>query len=134
MTSTDNIIRRVMSPSSRYQGDYPIELSTEKIVALSFNVVKLVVTAGITYYVTNKMISVLKSALDPSAGSDASILSIKKALAKRLKRPEIEVMEMSAYEAKISGDVVSCDEITTSFNDIGKAICSLAENIWKHYK
>ena len=31
-------------------------------------------------------------------------------------RPEIEVMDMNGYEARISADVLCCDELDTSFD------------------
>jgi len=74
--------------------------------------------AGLAIVATKKLKEILAS-LDPNATSASQIVEIKKKLAKRLKRPEIEVMEFNVHEAKISVDVVSSEEIATSFADIG---------------
>jgi len=48
-----------------------------------------------------------------------SIDSAKKDLAARLKRPELATMTLTPHEAKIISDVVSADDLQTSFEDIG---------------
>ena len=48
-----------------------------------------------------------------------SALNSKKALAKRLNRPEIEQMDFNKHEEKIMLDVIGADEINVSFADIG---------------
>ena len=43
---------------------------------------------------------------------------MKRGLAKKLKRPELEVMEMNAYEAKICDDVICPEDIDAGFEGI----------------
>lgn len=50
---------------------------------------------------------------------ETDYVQIKKDLATRLGRPEVETMEMNAYEAKLAVCVVASGEIKESFGDIG---------------
>eukprot|EP01034_Spumella_vulgaris_P040052 gene40052-49525_t len=57
---------------------------------------------------------------------------MKKGLAKRLNRPDVESMDFDNYEMKIMTDVIGCDEIDVSFADIGGMDAQL-EDIYKFY-
>ena len=85
-------------------------------------VAKFGVSIAVTYYLTTQAMHLLKGALDstnPNAPNAAMALQLKKTLAKRLQRPEVETMEFNAYELRLLNDVVGSDEITVSFEDIG---------------
>jgi SpoVK/Ycf46/Vps4 family AAA+-type ATPase len=86
-------------------------------LAFTIELVKWGLTMGLTYYLTQKLIALMNEAAAASGKGD--IVSAKKILAKRLNRPEIETMDMSAYEARIASDVCGPEEIDTMFDDIG---------------
>jgi SpoVK/Ycf46/Vps4 family AAA+-type ATPase len=48
-----------------------------------------------------------------------TLLQLKKNLAKKLNRPEVENMEFSSYEMAIAADVISPQDLQTKFEDIG---------------
>ena len=53
------------------------------------------------------------------SGDAPASKGFKRALAMRLKRPEIEKMEFSHHEAKFASDIITCNEIEITFDDIG---------------
>ena len=48
-----------------------------------------------------------------------NVNALKRQLAKRLRRPEIEVMDINSYEARVSVDCIAPEDIDVSFADIG---------------
>lgn len=59
-------------------------------------------------------------------------IEVKKNLARRLGRPDLEVIDLTAHEAKLAPAVIASDEINETFNDIGgmeDQIDSVKENI-----
>lgn len=72
---------------------------------------------GISLYVVYKTGIYMNQMLGSKEEPDN--LEVKKDLAKRLNRPALEVIELNAYEAKLAGCVISCDEIQERFDSIG---------------
>lgn len=77
---------------------------------------KIGITLGVGYYLSKSLIS---SILDFDKVDRMTALNYKKSLAKRLNRPEIEQMEFDAHELKFLADIVSPEEISHGFDDIG---------------
>lgn len=89
--------------------------------ALGLEVVKVVVTTGISLYLAyqvQKTLSTLVQSFD-DGGSKESAENTRKALAKRLKRPDVVEMSFDAYELKLLTEIMGPDEISESFKDIG---------------
>lgn len=64
--------------------------------------------------------------------SNNDLIEVKKDLAKRLGRPDIEVIDLTPHEAKLVPAVIASDEISETFNDIGgmeEQLDSVMENI-----
>jgi len=119
-----NILLYNMSNSSSNANSSPsIQISRDDEYSwlyFAYDVAKLGVTVGMTYYITTSLVTVLKKALDPDQQSGSiNALNAKKVLAKRLKRPEVETMDFNAYELRLMGEVIGADEINVSFDDIG---------------
>jgi len=68
----------------------------------------------LSYYIANKLVSALKT-----HGDNTDVQNLKKLLAKRLRRPEIEVMELTSHEARVSVNCISPEDIEVTFADIG---------------
>lgn len=73
-----------------------------------------------TVYMLQHVISQLMD--NPSASS-----ALKKEIARKLKRPELEKMDFSAHEGKLFVDVVASTDIDVSFDDIGGMDAKLEE-------
>jgi hypothetical protein len=108
---------------------------------ITIELVKWGVTIGLSYYVTVKLVAIMNEMA--GQGGKGDVISARRVLAKRLNRPEIEVMEMNAYEARISTDVFSPEEIDTSFANIGgleEELADVKDNVvlpmqmWKLFK
>lgn len=94
---------------------------------------------GITAYLTYKAINMLIEEF--SEGNNSK--ELKKTLAKRLNRPEIESMSFDKYEQRLIIDVIGPEEIDVTFENIGGMDQELEEvkdnivlpfQIAKHYK
>jgi SpoVK/Ycf46/Vps4 family AAA+-type ATPase len=107
--------------------DSGISDDTAYWIAVGLEVAKLAVTAGLTLYLTYKIQDILKSLLDPMNEASASAIVTKKALAKRLQRPEIEDMEFDSYEMGLLNEILGPGEIKESFQDIGGMEAQLEE-------
>jgi SpoVK/Ycf46/Vps4 family AAA+-type ATPase len=96
---------------------------------LGLEVVKFAVTIGLSYYLTKEALSMLKGALEQTSNKPSAqqATASKKALAKRLKRPEVETIEFGSYELRLLPDVLGSDEIEVSFDDIGGLDTQLEE-------
>jgi ATPase family AAA domain-containing protein 1 len=110
-------------------------------MTITIELLKWGITLGLSYYLSRQLVAMLNEMAGASAKGD--ILSARALLAKKLKRPEIETIEMNAYEAKISVDVYSPDDIDTTFEQIGGLEEQLAEvkdnivlpmSMWKIFK
>lgn len=77
------------------------------------------------FYAIHKLQEIMKSSMGPDP--QVTISAMKKNLARRLKRPEIECMVFNSYEALICTDVVCEHEITTGFAGIGGMVDELEE-------
>ena len=91
------------------------EMSPAAVITIEL--VKWGVTIALSYYLSVKLVAMMNEMAGQSGKGD--IISARRVLAKRLKRPEVEVMDMNAYEARISADVFSPDDIDTTFEHIG---------------
>lgn len=94
---------------------------------------------GLSIYLTYKAIDVLIKEF----GDGGDSKELKKSLAKRLNRPEIETMKFDKYEQRLMVDVIGPDEIEVTFESIGGMDDELEEvkdnivlpfQIAKHYK
>lgn len=85
--------------------------------SLAWDVVKFGFQFALTYYLSKKVIGIATKFFQNK--SDVNTDAAKKALAKRLNRPEIEFMDFDAYEARIMIDVLGPGELTVTFKDIG---------------
>jgi SpoVK/Ycf46/Vps4 family AAA+-type ATPase len=114
-------------------------------INVAVEVGKIAVLGCLTYYTTTKLLHVLQDAVANvgDAKQEKAIESTKKRLAERLKKPELAVMSMNSYEAKIASDVISSEEIGTSFQDIGGLESEIEEvmdhvilplQMWKMFK
>lgn len=111
--------------------------------AILWEVVKFSIIIGVSLYVSNKALNTLKSLLEQQSADPVAMAAAKSALAKRLRRPEVETMDFDPYELKIIPEVVGAEEITSGFNDVGgleDAIDEVKDNvvlplqIWKYHK
>lgn len=88
--------------------------------ALGLEVIKVVVTTGVSVYLAYKLQSALMKMLKTfEDGSQESAAATRSALAKRLKRPDVVDMSFDSYELKLLSEILGPDEITVSFKDIG---------------
>ena len=67
---------------------------------------------GVVYFCGPQLMSVLLN-------EGGATKQLKKTLAQRLNRPEIELMEFSSHEVKFASDIITCSEIDVTFQDIG---------------
>ena len=88
-------------------------------VSIFLQITKVIIIGGVMVYVVQKTSTMIQSILDGSLSSKASLAAMKKALAVRLKRPEVETMEFTKHEMNLLADIIGPDEITVSFKDIG---------------
>jgi len=72
---------------------------------------------GITAYVAYKTSEALQHLINNK--KDGDVAKIKRDLALRLRRPEIEVMDMNGHEARLALDCIGSDDIDVCFDDIG---------------
>ena len=78
-----------------------------------------IATVAITLYVSYQGIKIINSFIANQQKSSMTALQLKKNLAKKLNRPEVENMEFSTYEMSIATDVISPQDLQTKFEDIG---------------
>jgi hypothetical protein len=69
-------------------------------------------TTAFTFYLLHGLLSRLMD--NPSASA-----ALKKEIARKLKRPELEKMSFTAHEGKLFADVVAPIDIDVCFDDIG---------------
>lgn len=72
----------------------------------------LVAAAGIIYFYTPAILEALNGDMPVSK-------KVKKSLATRLNRPEIETMDFCRHEITFAADIITCGEIDVTFSDIG---------------
>lgn len=112
--------KQVKENQHNHSSDHQITVNdTEYWIAVSLEVAKLVISTGLTIYFGYKMQSLIKSLLDPMNEASASAVITKKALAKRLQRPEIEDMDFDSHELALLNEILGPDEIKVTFADIG---------------
>jgi len=89
--------------------------------ALGLEVVKVVVTTGISLYLAYQVQKTLSTLVESfnETGTKENAENTRKALAKRLKRPDVVEMSFDAYELKLLTEIMGPDEISESFKDIG---------------
>lgn len=87
--------------------------------ALVWDVVKFSVSVGVTLYATRQLIVMAANLAKSMETTTKASPQAKASLAKRLKRPEIELMDFDSYEERLMIDVVGPDEIHAGFADIG---------------
>lgn len=106
------------------------------------DIVKIGINLAVTYYITSRIVKIIIDALDNPADRIKHMES-KKQLAKRLNRPDIETMNFTFYEHHFLNVVISANEISTSFDDIGGMELELEEvkdnivlpiKIWNRFK
>ena len=78
-----------------------------------------IISCGMAMYVSYEGIKVIKTIISNQNKSSMSALQMKKILAKKLNRPEVENMDFSSYEMTIAADVIAPEELLTKFEDIG---------------
>jgi len=86
---------------------------------VALELTKLVVTTAIAIYLGHLLTDTMKGLLESSNEAAASAKVSKKALAKRLQRPELEDMQFDSYEMALLNDILGPDEIKVTFADIG---------------
>ena len=91
-------------------------LDGESLASFALECIKIGLMAGLTYYLTQQLISRM-TGNDETSKADRQ--SAQKDLAKRLKRPEIEHMVFDEHESKLLIDIIGTDEINVGFNDVG---------------
>jgi ATPase family AAA domain-containing protein 1 len=84
---------------------------------LGFEMVKFTLTLGILIYTTHKALGYVADTLSSRRSGDA--VTLRKALAKRLKRDEIEKMDFDEHEIRLLNDVIGPDELASTFADVG---------------
>lgn len=84
-------------------------------IDVALQLLKISIQAGVSIYVANQVIHALMNVKD----SGINVAECKRSLAKRLRRPEIELMDLNTHEAKLSQDCIAPDDIEVSFDDIG---------------
>jgi ATP-dependent 26S proteasome regulatory subunit len=108
--------------------------------SIAIEITKWGIFFTISYIITSKISDALQKMISDGSGE---VISARRVLSKRLKRPEVEVMDMNAYEARISVDVFSCDELDISFENVGgmeEEVSEVKDNVvlpmqmWKLFK
>ena len=92
----------------------------------SVAIAQVVVTGYVAYHTTE----LLKRMMNKNEGVD--VAKMKRDLALRLRRPEIEVMNLNGHECKLTQDCIASDDIEVSFDDIGgmeEAVNQINDNI-----
>ena len=92
----------------------------------SMAIAQVVVTGYVAYHTTE----LLKRMMNKNEGVD--VAKMKRELALRLRRPEIEVMDLNGHECKLTQDCIASDDIEVSFSDIGgmeEAVNQVNDNI-----
>jgi ATP-dependent 26S proteasome regulatory subunit len=102
-SSSGNGIKLLKSPSSKHNNQNRI------FEELAVSLIKFGIVVGITTTVLYILVR----------RSDEKKNKEKKALAARLSRPEILIMEFSEYESKLFSDIIACHEIDVGFKNIG---------------
>lgn len=87
-------------------------------IDISLKIVTLTAQIGLSYYLMTKTTQLMQSILNGKDGG-LDVAKMKRDLAKRLRRPEIEVMDLNAHEARLSQDCIASEDIDVSFADIG---------------
>ena len=72
---------------------------------------------GLSLYLGHRALELLRSMMAKT--SEVDVAKMKRELAKRLHRPEIEVMDLNSHEARLAQDCVASENIDVSFADIG---------------
>lgn len=131
------------SERSSSSASSPSNSTNSAIVDVGVFVAKVVIGCGVACAVGSYVLPWLAGQLE-NLGSDPSMTSAaRSALAKRLRRPEIDTMDFDSYEQRLIPDVIGAEEITTGFGDIGgldDAIDEIKDNvvtplqIWKYHK
>lgn len=91
-----------------------------------------IVSTGATIYVSWKMLKLLSDFLELTNQKQEKAANMAAALAKRLNRPEIGVMEFDQYEQRLINDIIGPNELSVSFRDIGgmkNELNEVADNI-----
>ena len=91
------------------------ELTAQIVVDITAKIASVAITLYVSYY----GIKTLNSFIANQQKSSMTSLQLKKNLAKKLNRPEVENMEFSTYEMAIAADVISPQDLQTKFEDIG---------------
>jgi len=92
-----------------------------------WEVVKFGVVMAGSFYFAHKTLALMAAIVEPANKAAASAAVAKRALAKRLNRPEIETMTFDEYESRLLPDIMSPDEIGVGFVDIGGMEAELEE-------
>ena len=112
------------------------------LTMIAIEIVKFSISMAVTYYLTSKIINIIKNVLE-NPEDNIKHIENKKQLAKRLNRPEIEAMSFTSHELIVLNSVLSSDEINVSFTDIGGMDVELEEvkdnivlpiKIWNRFK
>lgn len=74
---------------------------------------------GLGYYISLQFKEATKKILGALKESEGAPPEYLKALARRLKKPEIETLTFDSYEYRLMDDIVGSDEIDVTFEDIG---------------
>jgi hypothetical protein len=100
------------------------DITDQDLFNAGIKLLSMVVSTGIIIYTIHFAGTHINSLMDSMSGDKNKRIEMKKGLAKRLNRPEVESMDFDNYEMKIMTDVIGCDEIDVSFADIGGFNCS----------
>jgi len=101
--------------------------ASDKWVLIAIDLVKYGIGTAISVYFANVTLRLLLSALDSSGKTAAQQAAMKKSLAVRLKRPEIEHMTFDEYELRLLDDITSPNDIDVGFENIGGMDAELEE-------
>lgn len=130
--------RTLLSPSgakppSRSRGD-----KWELLYDVLGVTVKLGLTLAVYWYVAPAVMSHLRKSLEDDGGAAAKTAEANKnVIAKKLKRDDLENLELTKYEAIIANDIVEKDSSSISFESIGgleKQIAQIRESIVMPFK
>ena len=109
----------------------PVDISdNHEIFKITLELVKWGISLGLTYYLSQKLFGILKEMSGVSVHNE--IDSARRNLAKRLKRPELEHMELNGYEARISFEIQTQDDLDVGFDNIGgleKELMDVKDNV-----
>jgi SpoVK/Ycf46/Vps4 family AAA+-type ATPase len=117
---------------SDWKIEVPVKESRRDNRDIALEVLKIIVSVGLTYCTLRLGYAMLDHMSSAGKATKMSAEVTKKALAKRLQRPEVSDMDFDQHELSLLSDILGPDEIKETFADIGgmeEQLEEVADNI-----